>query len=170
LERVFDWVETIRPEQPYTSAVYNLDALSGPVARLQLERSEVISCHCYADLDALKEIIATLRVRVADRPLLCTEFLARARGSHFETHLPLLKEHNVGAMSWGLVAGKTQTQFDWDTWDEPFPKSEPPVWHHDIFRWDGSPFDREEIARIRSVTWSDAILKATVGLVETSAL
>lgn len=69
----------------------------------------------------------------------------------------------VGCISWGLVAGKSQTHFNWDTVPrldalrasgaklrpgDPIP--EPPMWFHDIFRVDGSPFDPNEVTFIKA--------------------
>jgi len=44
-----------------------------------------------------------------NRPLICTEYMARSVGSTFDTVLPLAKKYKVGAINWGFVAGKTQT-------------------------------------------------------------
>ena len=60
------------------------------------------------------------------RPILCTEYMARTLGSTVEGILPIAKRYNIGALNWGLVAGKTQTYFPWDSWDHPYttpPKS-----------------------------------------------
>ena len=56
----------------------------------------------------------------------------------------------IGAINWGLVAGKTNTIFAWDT---PLPDvAEPSLWFHDIFRSDGTPYSTEEVECIRSLT------------------
>jgi hypothetical protein len=76
--------------------------------------------------------------------------MARTRNSTFQTHLPLFKQHRVGAINWGLVSGKTNTIYQWDT---PMPDgSEPKTWFHDIFRKNGVPYDPAEINFIRQVT------------------
>ena len=50
---------------------------------------------------------------------------------------------------WGLVAGKSNAIY---AWDEPISDgSEPVLWFHDIFRNDGSPFDRQEIEYIKKL-------------------
>jgi hypothetical protein len=60
-----------------------------------------------------------------------------------------LKKANVGAINWGLVAGKTNTIYAWDT---PMPEgTEPKVWFHDIFRKDGTPYKPEETRFIKSI-------------------
>jgi hypothetical protein len=81
--------------------------------------------------------------------MVCTEYMARRNGSYFQTILPLLKENDVAAINWGFVSGKTNTIF---AWDEPMPEAqEPPLWFHDIYRQDHSPFNPEEVDIIKSV-------------------
>lgn len=61
----------------------------------------------------------------------------------------MLKKENVGAINWGLVAGKTNTMFAWDT---PTPQGgEPKLWFHDIFRQDGKPYKQEEVDFIKKI-------------------
>ena len=62
----------------------------------------------------------------------------------------MLKEQNVGAYNWGLVAGKSNTVY---AWDNPMPDGgEPRIWFHDIFRKDGSAFDTSEINLIKRLS------------------
>jgi hypothetical protein len=76
--------------------------------------------------------------------------MARTRNSRFDNIMPLLKEENIGAYNWGLVAGKTNTMYAWDT---PMPNGkEPKVWFHDIFRKDGTPYKKEEVQVIKKLT------------------
>lgn len=89
------------------------------------------------------------QLSVYQRPLLCTEWMARPLGSRFETHLPYLKEHKVGCWNWGLVAGRTQTCFPWGS---PKGAVEPKVWFHDVLRADGKPFREKEVGFIRVMT------------------
>ncbi|MBD0331522.1 MAG: hypothetical protein ICV66_02595 [Chitinophagaceae bacterium] len=74
--------------------------------------------------------------------------MARPLGSTFHDVLPLLKQHNVGAYNWGLVAGKSQTHCPWDSWEKEYEK-EPDVWFHDIFRSNGEPYDKNEVEFIK---------------------
>jgi hypothetical protein len=97
----------------------------------------------------MKSRIASLRRY--GRPLVCTEYMARPRGSTFASILPLLKGEKVGAYNWGFVSGKSQTIYPWDSWDKAY-TAEPPVWFHDIFRKDGTPYDPKEIALIKQLT------------------
>ena len=55
----------------------------------------------------------------------------------------------VSTIDWGFVSGKTNTIF---AWDEPMPEvQEPPLWFHDIFRQDHTPFDIEEVNVITGI-------------------
>ena len=80
------------------------------------------------------------------------EYMARLRGSHFETHLPIFKRERVGCLSWGFVGGRTQTIYPWGS---PEGSLEPSEWFHDILRRDGTPFDASEVAVIRRMIVED---------------
>lgn len=146
LEKVFAWAHTVNTIQPVSSGVWDekLTALNV----FQLNNSDVVTYHNYADEKAHQQAIDTLRKY--KRPLICTEYMARTRGSRFENIMPLLKKENIAAYNWGLVSGKTNTIY---AWDKPMTDgAEPPVWFHDIFRADGTPFSQEEITLIKSLT------------------
>ena len=153
LPQAFAWAREAAPTQPLTSGVWlgdwSSDAKLSPTQRVQLENSDVISFHNYGKPDELRRAIESLRR--FERPILCTEFMARPNGSTWEPHLAIMKEAGVGAYCWGFVSGKTQTIYPWDSWKKKY-TSEPPVWFHDILRADGSPYRAEEVAYIRSVT------------------
>jgi hypothetical protein len=154
LRSVFAWARAINPEQPLTVGLwrgedFDEEGAKTAVARAALDASDVISFHAYNDASGVEKRIAALRRH--GRPLLCTEYLARSFGSTIQTVLPVLKKENVGAYTWGLVSGKTQTIYPWSSWTRTF-TSEPSVWHHDLFRRDGTPFDEAEVRVIRSLT------------------
>lgn len=87
------------------------------ISAIQLDNADVITFHSYAAPAEFEGRIAELAP--LQRPILCTEYLARSQGSTVEGILPIAKRHNVGAFNWGLVAGKTQTYLPWDSWDHP---------------------------------------------------
>ncbi|MEM1359130.1 MAG: 1,4-beta-xylanase [Bacteroidota bacterium] len=157
LEKAFEWAREIAPSQPLTAGVWFGDFFNDvdaekPLNRFnafQLANSDIISYHHYRDATHHGKIITKLQK--LGRPLVCTEYLARTHGSTFETALPLMKEHRVGAYNWGLVAGKTQTNYPWASWDSTF-TTEPHLWHHEVFYPDGRPYRKEEAALIRNLT------------------
>ena len=102
-----------------------------------------------ANLESMKKCVQNLRRY--QRPILCTEYMARPQGSRFDPILGYLKKEGVGAYNWGFVDGKTQTIYPWDSWQKPY-TAEPPEWFHDIFRRDGTPYDAKEVDYIKSLT------------------
>ena len=153
LKQAFAWAREAKPSQPLTSGVWignwpEPDKLS-PTERFQLDNSDVISFHSYDPLENVKKCVENLRRY--NRPILCTEYMARPRGSRFDPILEYFKQEKVGAYNWGFVAGKTQTIYPWDSWDRQY-TAEPPLWFHDIFRADGTPYVKEEVEYIKRIT------------------
>jgi hypothetical protein len=121
-----------------------------PTARIQVENSDIISFHDYGwpeDFERHVEMLEQFH-----RPLICTEYMARGVGSTFDTVLPIAQKDHVGAINWGFVNGKTQTNFPWDSWTRPYTLQPPAVWFHDIFYPDGRPYRQREIEIIRALT------------------
>ncbi len=146
LKNVFQWSRQVNPIQPLSAGLWSSDL--GDLNAFQLTMSDVISYHNYEDAQAHEKVIDSLRKY--GRPLICTEYMARLRNSTFFNIMPLLKKENVGAINWGLVSGKTNTKYAWDT---PIPDgAEPKVWFHDIFRPDGTPYSQTEVDFIKSLT------------------
>ena len=153
LAKSFVWARECDPTQPITSGVWignwADEKKLNPTERVQLDESDVISFHSYGKLADIKKCVDNLRRY--DRPIICTEFMARPNGSTFDPVLGYLKEQDVGAHCWGFVNGKSNTIYPWDSWQKRYDK-EPPVWFHDIFRTDGAAYRPEEVEYIRKVT------------------
>jgi len=132
---------------------WSSDSLLSEMERFQLENSDVITFHSYDRPEETKRRIDSLRR--FNRPIVCTEYMARPLGSTFASILPLLKKEHVGAYNWGFVNGKSQTIYPWDSWQKSY-EAEPPVWFHDIFRQGGKPYDAKEVELIRQLTGADA--------------
>ena len=146
LPQVFDWARSVDPAQPLTSGVW--EGTVSAVRGIQLDNSDVISFHSYAEPADFEAQITELAA--LGRPVLCTEYLARTKGSTVEDILPIAKRHNVGAYNWGFVAGKTQTYLPWDSWDHPT-TTPPKVWFSDLLQPDGRPYRDSEIQTIRQL-------------------
>jgi len=146
LEKVFEWGREINPSQPLSCGVWNHSLKQ--LNKFQVENSDVITYHNYSNEINHQVMIDSLKLH--NRPLVCTEYMARRNNSFFSNIMPILKEQKIGAINWGLVSGKTNTIYAWDT---PIPDgSEPDLWFHDIFRKDGSPYKQEEVDLIRKLT------------------
>ncbi|PST83021.1 1,4-beta-xylanase [Pedobacter yulinensis] len=153
LEKTFKWARASNPSQPLTSGVWrndwSADSLLTPIEKVQLNESDVISFHCYdKPADFEKRIHQLERY---GKPMICTEYMARPNGSTFEGFLPIAKKYNVGMVNWGFVDGKSQTIYPWDSWQKQY-TGEPPLWFHDIFRKDGTPYKTEETEFIKQIT------------------
>ncbi|HEY0759815.1 MAG TPA: 1,4-beta-xylanase [Acidisarcina sp.] len=161
LPQVFGWARSANPTQPLTSGVWRGSwsdpAKESVTTRIQLAESDVISFHDYGWPEVFEAHVKELQLQ--RRPILCTEYMARGAGSTFDGSLPIAKRYNVGAINWGLVAGKTQTYFPWDSWERPYVLSQPTVWFHEVFRQDDTPYRQHEVDLIRELTgrgWASA--------------
>jgi aldose 1-epimerase len=146
LRKVFSWARDIDPEQPVSVGLWAWDFYE--LNAFQSANSDVITYHDYEEVPLHSRVIDLLKI--TGKPLLCTEYMARTRKSTFKDIFPLLKKYNVGAINWGLVAGKSNTIY---AWDDPIPTGdEPKEWFHDIFRKDGSVYRKDETELIKKYT------------------
>ncbi len=153
MKKAFAWAREAKPTQPLTAGLW-VGHFENPEKmksweKFQVEQSDVISFHNYQELDKIKTCVTNLQRY--NRPIFCTEYMARPLGSTFDPVMGYFKEQKVAAYNWGFVSGKSQTIFPWDSWDKQY-TDEPPLWFHDIFREDGTPYKQEEVDYIRSLT------------------
>jgi len=145
LKEVFKWAREIEVSQPITAGVWNNNKAE---TEIMLANSDVITFHQYPIPDPQ-------RFKETGRPVICTEWMVRIRGTRvikdiFARTLPVLKARKIGSYSWGLVHGKCQGHFQWGSRPG---TPEPKVWFTDIFRdVDGTPYDPKEIEVIRRVS------------------
>lgn len=158
LPQVFEWARSANPSQPLTSGVWSgnwsADDKLNPTEKIQLSQSDVISFHNYGWPENFEQSIQELGRY--HRPLFCTEYMARPRGSTFDTILPIAKKNHVAAINWGLVEGKTQTYLPWDSWERPYVIEQPSVWFHEVFHANGKPYREREAEIIRQLTGKSA--------------
>lgn len=154
LPLAFEWARASNPEQPLTSGVwkgeYFKEGKLDPTEQIQIEQSDIITFHTYEPAEDFEKRVKFLQKY--NRPIICTEYMARPRGSTFVAILPVGKRYNVGMINWGFVQGKSQTNYPWDSWEKPYVEYEPWIWFHDVFRTDGTPYLREETELIKRIT------------------
>jgi len=157
MRKAFEWARALNPSQPLTAAPWLGDYVDTtrmrPATKFMLDNSDVITFHSYDDSATVERLITALEGY--GRPIICSEYMARPRGSTFQSILPIFARRRVGAINWGFVAGKTQTIYPWDSWNSEY-TAEPKVWFHDIFRADGTPYDSAEVRLIRALTSSSS--------------
>ncbi len=170
LRRTVEWAREVNPGQPLTIGIWSGAKDFAELNRFSLDNSDVISFHNYDPVDKVKEEVDSLKK--LGRPLICSEYMARPRGSTFKSILPYYQKERVGAINWGFVSGKTQTIYAWDypkgssdaffnawkddvrsvyPWQSHLTAPEPKVWFHDVLRADGTPFDQSEIDLIKKL-------------------
>lgn len=124
-------------KQPMTIGVAKWP-LTSPLATFELSVSDIISFHSYGSLVNMMSNVTDLRLMQPGRPIICTEWLARPFGSTIFTHLDYFQYDKIGAIQWGLVAGRSQTNYPWKS-----PKNAPVprLWFHDMFYSNGTAFN-----------------------------
>lgn len=153
LQKTFDWARSQKPVQPLTSGIWHgnwssADSLK-PIWKVQVANSDIISFHNYDGSAEFEKRIKWLQRY--NRPIICTEYMARGNGSFFKPNLEIAKRYKVGMYNWGFVDGKTQTIYPWNSWNKQY-TAEPELWFHDIFRADGTPYKQEEVTYIKMLT------------------
>ena len=158
LDFAWKWASEVRPDQPLTACLHG--SVGKDIIELNKKNSDIITFHMY-EINKLEDTIKELQE--LNRPIFCTEYMARAFGTTFAASLPIFHKYNVSCYNWGLVAGKSQTHFGWETIIEIEKKKkenlylndgdaipEPEMWFHDIFRTDGSAFDDKEVEFLKN--------------------
>ncbi len=155
LKASFRWAREMLPSQPITSGIWLGDWSSEErMTKMDLflvQNSDVISFHSYHGPEEYEQRVTYLQRY--NRPLLCTEYMARPRNSTFEYILPIAKKHKVASYNWGFVNGKTNTIYPWDSWEKPY-EQEPDPWFHDIFKANGEPYSKKEVQFIEQIIQS----------------
>ena len=156
VKAVFEWARSVNPSQPLSAGIW-FD--NKELNEFQLAESDIITFHNYRPAEHLENQIAELKIH--ERPIICTEWMARTCGSLVNTHLPVFAREKIGCINWGLVTGKTNTIYQWKELEallEPAalpvddPGAAPKVWFHDLFSSDGTPYDPMEIELFRTYT------------------
>lgn len=136
LAEIWDAARQARPTQPLSVGLWNGNKRLNEISA---GRSDVVTFHRYGNAAQLEATIRGLQAN--GRPLICTEWLKRDWGSVAE-QLPVFTRYGVGCLHWGLVNGKTQTQYPWGS--KPG-APEPKLWQHDLFRGDHTPYNVAEL-------------------------
>lgn len=153
LKEAFVWVRAMNPKQPIMASVWTGDWTKGAdipaLNKFALENSDIVQFHIYHGPKIARDWIKILQEY--NRPIVCGEYMSRKTGCTFETILPIFKEHRIAAINWGFVAGRSQTNYPWESWTKQY-TAEPEMWFHDIFRPDGTPYSKDEVAFIKAIT------------------
>lgn len=161
MRQSFAVARTQAPNQPLTVGAWStpvsgvLDAAyETEIDQSALELSDIITFHAYLSNERVADIITALENR--NRPMICTEWMARPVGSRIESQLKLFRQRGVGCVQWGLVQGRTQT---WLPWPEELVAAhggdaDRSVWFHDVLYPSGTPYDQNEVDALRACSVS----------------
>ena len=146
------WAREMDPVQPISFDMWGSGADGAA-----LSESDVISYHNYSGpastIAGVRNLIRT------GRPVFLTEWMARTFGSTIPDILPDLQEMNVASYNWGLVNGDQQTHWPWGSPPQT-ETTEPPLWFHDLYRRDGTPYIASEIDMYRHYRLQDQVLRS----------
>ena len=141
------WARAAHPEQPTTVCYWA--ATTPRLNRIIFDHADVITFHNYSPSVDLRKEIALMRKLGGGRPVICTEWLNRPMHSTVADELPVFAAEHVGCFCWGLVNGKTQTNYPWGSKAGSPP---PKLWQHDLWHTDLTPYDPAELALFRRTT------------------
>lgn len=158
---VFSWAREMKTMQPLTVAGWHVpmhwvkddeNVHDHFIDLKAFELSDIITFHAYSPTERLRRIIRNLERY--DRPMLCTEWMARQAGSRILEQLPIFHRENIGCYQWGLVRGKTQTYLPWPGIVDHLPDHSDALdeWFHDLLYPDGTPYSEEEVALIKKLS------------------
>ena len=141
--------------QPLTSDVWSRRYATDPIKepeRHAIELSDIVSFHYYFSYADMIPMIEAYREEFG-RPIMNTEWLNRFRGNTVETIFPLFYLERIGSFHWGLIQGYSQT---WEPYISFFKTKEfeegqldLTKWQHDLYRFNGYPYDPKEIKLIK---------------------
>ncbi|MEE4119487.1 MAG: hypothetical protein V2I65_10765 [Paracoccaceae bacterium] len=160
MEAAFGWMRAEDPEQPLTVGAWStpvprdvdhVNPYQTAIDRSALLHSDIVTFHAYWRAARVARFIDYLSV--LDRPMLCTEWMARAVDSRIEDQLHMFHDRGVGCIQWGLVRGRSQTHLPWPSALVEAHGGHPDrsIWFHDVLHDDGRPYAPHEIETVRSL-------------------
>lgn len=150
----FGWARDVGPTQPLTVGAWHIDhdkyaTLAHPIDVAAMDLSDIITYHNYNTAARQLSVLESLVQR--NRPVLCTEWLARHMDCLFSEQLPLFCAFDVGCYQWGLVQGRTQTWIPWTSVNKNHPDPQS-LWFHDVLTPDGKPWCEQEMRLVKGLT------------------
>ena len=159
MEKSFEIIRSHDQIQPVTTASwkYNKTGLFRVTDNIELramELSDIISFHCYQPVHDLVGIIEALKEDYA-RPIINTEWLNRIFDNSIHRIYPIFYLENIGTYHWGLIQGYSQTYepvMPLYRMAEHNPAYDTRKWMHDLYHFNGYPYDKTEIDLIKRLS------------------
>ena len=148
-KRMILWAREVNPCQPLTVSAMETGPNPSP-DRIEVEQmTDVHNFHMYNcaedQMHNLDSMIESLK-KISDRPIVCTECLARTKGDSFGRILPAFSKYHVHWYNWGLYTSDQNWSVSWgrSTFDPYDP------WFHNVLHPDGDPYDWRDLELIRN--------------------
>ena len=158
MEKFFEILRANEVQQPCTAdcwSYWHEDKHPRPAEKRALELSDIITFHFYGSYEDTLLLIERLQTEY-DRPLINNEWLNRITGNSVQLMFPLFYQQRIGSYHWGLMQGYSQTFEPWDSYYVRQKKGEWWLdltrWQHDLYRYNGQPYDPAEINVIKRFT------------------
>lgn len=154
MKKFFEIIRSHNPIQPLTADCWSYTDDFMPkreMEKVAVELSDVITFHYYGSYENMIIIIENLKKY--GRPLINNEWLNRIAGNDVKELFPLFYLEKIGSYHWGLIAGYSQTYEPWGHYFVDYLKEGSTLdltkWQHDIYRFNGLPYDVKEINTIK---------------------
>ena len=145
-----EWARELNPIQPLS-----FDVWGGSPDGVAWAESDVISYHNYSGPQSTMTGVQNM-LNNSGRPVFITEWMARTFGSTIPDIFPELMDRGVASYNWGLVNGDQQTHWPWGS-PAQTETTEPPLWFHDLYRRDGTPYIESEIKMLQHYRMLDTL-------------
>lgn len=152
--KFFEIIRSHNPIQPLTADCWRYSEDLVPdreIEKAAIELSDVITFHYYGSFENMVIIIENLKKY--GRPIINNEWLNRISGNNVCEIFPLFYLEKIGSYHWGLIAGFSQTYEPWGNYYAEYLKEGSNLdltkWQHDIYRFNGLPYDVKEIKTIK---------------------
>ena len=154
MTKFFEIIRSHNPIQPLTADCWRYSEDLVPdreIEKAAIELSDVITFHYYGSFENMVIIIENLKKY--GRPIINNEWLNRISGNNVCEIFPLFYLEKIGSYHWGLIAGFSQTYEPWGNYYAEYLKEGSNLdltkWQHDIYRFNGLPYDVKEIKTIK---------------------
>lgn len=156
MEKFFAILREKKVKQPLTADIWrvatSVETQASEIEKKALELSDIVTFHYYGSYQNMVLLIEELK-NVTSRPLINNEWMNRLDGNCYNEIFPLFYLEKIGSYSWGLMQGYSQTFEPWggyfrrqDFLDGKFDLTK---WQHDLYRFNGLPYDPNEINLIK---------------------
>ena len=154
------WARDLNPVQPITTSalfltehLYEDNKVHSALKELAA-MSDIHNFHLY-DLSvnrmkALDDMVELLK-SLGNRPIVCTEIVARTRGGTFPRSLTALSKHHIHFYNWGMYTSDSNWDVAWGL--SSFEPYEP--WFHDVLHPDGYPYDWRDLGWVRNYHFAE---------------